>query len=305
MIPPRFRPLTTGKTNRAATEAALRFLSDLWQYDSRAYTFLGTRRGGRWRDHAISGDRLEKAAAIIEAHPIDRFDIYFCPNAFSEPHRRTALALPSRCAWCDIDDADPDGYDPQPNILWQTSPDRFQGIWLWQQPTPGNVAEQISRNIWAKDGGDKGGWSVTKMLRLPGTINHKPEHQSPVVTLQVYEQRPQAIPRSILAAPVVTVERDTGRIESQRGDAAKIIRRYRRAMGLQAGTLMTAKRVLRRDRSGAVFCIVAGMIAAGARDFEVVEVLVVNPYFISKWGIDVAAAEDQVARIRARLGDAR
>jgi hypothetical protein len=76
-------------------------------------------------------------------------------------------------------------------------------------------------------------------------------------------------------------------------------------MGLQAGTLMTAKRVLRPDRSGAVFSIVAGMIAAGARNFEIVAVLLVNPYFISKWGSDVGAAEDQVARIRARLGDAR
>jgi hypothetical protein len=302
LIPHRYRPLTTGKVSQAATEAAIRFLADLWQYDPRDYTFVGTRRGGRWRDHAIRGNRAEKVAAIIEAHPIDRFDIYFCPNAFSEPHRRTALALPSRCAWCDIDEADPDRYDPQPNILWETSPDRFQGIWLWQEPSPGNVAEQISRNIWAKDGGDKGGWSVTKMLRLPGTINHKSEYQRPVVTLQVYQQRPQALPRSILTAPVVTVE--PGSIESKRGDPTKIMRRYRRAMGLQAGTLMTAKRVLRPDRSGAVFSIVAGMIAAGARDFEIVAVLVVNPYFISKWGTDVVAAEDQVARIRTRL-DAR
>jgi hypothetical protein len=278
---------------------------DLWDYHPRDYTFIGTRRGDRWCEHAIRGDRAEKIEAIIAAHPIDRFDIYFCPNAFAEPRRRTALALPSRCAWCDIDDADPDRYDPQPNILWETSPDRFQGIWLWQEPSPGNVAEQISRNIWAKDGGDKGGWSVTKMLRLPGTINHKPEYQSPVVTLQVYDQRPQAIPRSILTAPVMTVEPDAGGIESRRADPAKIMRGYRRAMGLQAGTLMTAKRVLRPDRSGAVFSIVAGMIAAGARDFEIVAVLLVNPYFISKWGTDVGAAEDQVTRIRARLGDAR
>lgn len=75
------------------------------------------------------------------------------------------IAMASRCAWCDIDDADPDAYDPQPNILCETSPGRFQGIWLWRDVSPGDVAEQVSRNIWVKDGGDKGGWSV--IIGLP------------------------------------------------------------------------------------------------------------------------------------------
>jgi len=300
-MPWRYRPLTTGKTSRAATEAATRFLVDLWDYEPRAYTFIGTRRGDRWRDHAISGDRGAKIAAIIAAHPADRFDIYFCPNAFAGPHRRTGLALPSRCAWCDIDDADPDAYDPQPNILWETSPSRFQGIWLWREASPGDIAEQISRNIWAKDGGDKGGWSVTKMLRLPGTINHKPQYRKPVVTLQVYDPRPQKLPRSILAASAGTTATDAGKVEITGLDPNKIMRRYRRRMGLQAGTLMTATCIMRPDRSGAVYLIVVGMIEAGAQDSEIAAVLLVNPYFTSKWGTDVATAEDQIFRIRARL----
>lgn len=301
MIPSRYRPLTTGKASRAATEAAIRFLVDLWDYEPRAYTFIGTRRGERWQDHAIRGDRGEKLAAIIAANPADRFDIYFCPNAFVEPYRRSALALPSRCAWCDIDDADPDAYDPQPNILCETSPGRFQGIWLWRDVSPGDIAEQVSRNIWAKDGGDKGGWSVTKMLRLPGTINHKPQYRKPVVTLQVYDPRPQKLPRSILGVSTPISATGAGEIEIAGLDPFKIMRRYRRKMGLQAGTLMTATRVMRPDRSGAVYLIVVGMIEAGAEDSEIATVLLVNPYFNSKWGADLAKAEDQIFRIRARL----
>lgn len=300
-MPSRYRPLTTGKTSRTATEAAIRFLVDLWDYEPRAYTFIGTRRGERWQDHAIRGDRGAKLAAIIAAHPADRFDIYFCPNAFTEPCRRTALALPSRCAWCDIDDADPDAYDPQPNILCETSPGRFQGIWLWREVSPGDIAEQVSRNIWAKDGGDKGGWSVTKMLRLPGTINHKPQYRKPVVTLQVYDPRPQKLPRSILGGSTPISATGVGKIEITGLDPFKIMRRYRRKMGLQAGTLMTATRVMRPDRSGAVYLIVVGMIEAGAEDSEIAAVLLVNPYFNSKWGADLAKAEDQTFRIRARL----
>lgn len=79
------------------------------------------------------------------------------------------------------------------------------------------------------------------------------------------------------------------------------MRRYRRKMGLPAGALMTARRVLREDRSGAVFLIVSGLIDAGAPDADIVTVLVGNPYFVAKRGTDRARAEQEVATIRARL----
>jgi RepB DNA-primase from phage plasmid len=301
MMPPRFKPLANGGTRRDVAKAAIRFVAEVWDCKPSDYTFIGTRRGDRWRDHAIKGNRMAKVAAILAGYPIDQFDIYFCPNPFSGPYRRTVLAQPTSCAWCDIDSADPDGYDPQPNILWETSPGRFQGIWRWPEVSPGTVAEQISRNLWAKDGGDKGGWSVTKMLRLPGTINHKPQYQKPVVNLQVYDARPQKLPRSILAVPSKSVVTSATRVDVEGLDPYEIMRRYRRAMGLQAGTLMTAKRVMRADRSGVVYIIIVGMIAAGAQDAEISAVLLVNPYFTSKWGTSLLMAEDQIVRIRSRL----
>lgn len=307
MIPSRFRPLTTGKTGSAATEAAIRFLVDLWEkYEPDAYTFVGTRRGERWRDHPIRGDdRLAQIAKILAARSPDRFDIYFCPNAFSEPHRRAGFALVSRYAHCDIDKADPAGYDPQPNILWETSPGRFQGIWIWREAAEGRIAEQYSRNIVYKDGGDQGGWSITKMLRVPGTINHKKDYEKPVVTLRAYNDRPQVIPASIakIEAPASAPTPASGPASGD--DAAKIMRRYRRRMGLPAGALMTARRVLRRDRSGAVFQIVTGMMRAGAPHADIATVLVGNPYFIDKWGTDRARAEQEVETIRARLEGGR
>lgn len=64
---------------------------------------------------------------------------------------------------------------------------------------------------------------------------------------------------------------------------------------------MNATRVMRSDRSGAVYMIVVGLLQAGATDAEIAAVLLVNPYFIDKWGTDLAKAEDQILRIRARL----
>lgn len=300
MMSPRYEALTIGQTNPAVTKAALRFLVDIWDYDPRAFTFVGTRRGDDWRDHPIKGDRKAKLAAIVDEYPADQFDIYFCPNAFAEPYRRAALALPSRFAWCDIDGADPDIYDPQPNILWETSPGRFQGLWLWRDLMSGEIAEQVSRNIWAKDGGDKGGWSITKMLRLPGTINHKPQYRKPIVTLQVCNLRPQKLSPSILSAGAKGRVLEAKSLQIDALDPSEIMRRYRRKIGLQAGTLMTAARVTRADRSGAVYMIVVSLFEAGAQDAEIAAVLLVNPFFTDKWGNDLAKAEEQISRIRAR-----
>jgi hypothetical protein len=303
VIPSKYKYLASGKNGHAAIRGASRFVADLWDgYDAGVWTFIGTRDGGRWRDHPIKGsDRRAQVVKVLDTYSPDRHDAYFCPNAFSESSRRAEFALPSRYAHCDIDAADPAGYDPQPNILWETSPGRFQGIWMWREAAIGKVAEQFSRNIVYKQGGDQGGWSITKMLRLPGTINHKPDYDRPLVRLRAYDERPQLRPAfpSVIEAPEVIRGTTPGLASS--ADAATIMRRYRRHMGLLAGTLMTARKMLRKDRSGAVFQIVAGLISAGALDTEIATVLVGNPYFIDKWGTDRARAEQEVGNIRSRL----
>jgi hypothetical protein len=305
MMPPRYRPLTTGNTNQRAIMAAVRFCADLWDYDPDAFTFIATRVGERWRDHAIQGpERATQVARILASHSADKFDIYFCPYAFSDNHRRREFALPARYGHCDIDLADPDGYDPAPNLLWETSPGRFQGIWKWRDTVEAFEAEGYSRAIVMKDGGDKGGWSITKMLRLPGTVNHKPEYDRPIVTLRRVDDRSQTIPASIAKLgnrrkPWLPISR-----LGSGDDAATIMRRYRRKMGLPAGALMTARRVLKGDRSRVLFQIVAGLIRAGAPDADIVTVLLDNPYFLAKCGDDLAKAEAEVERIRARIGGA-
>ena len=307
MIPHRFQPLTTGRAGRVAREASIRFVLSMWDdHDPDAATFIGIKCGDRWRDHPVTGDREAGVADIFAAYPAGRNDLYFCPNAFAEPRRLSVHALSTCKAWCDIDLADPVGYDPQPNILWETSPGRFQGIWIWQEAAAGPVAERYSQAIVMKDGGDRGGWSVTKMLRVPGTINHKPAYDRPVVKLRAYDDRPQPLPASLKAtAERLSVQPSTDPLPASGDDARIIMRRYRRRMGLPAGALMTARRVLRPDRSTAVFLIVAGLIEAGAPDADIVIVLLDNPYFLDKWGYDPDKAEEEVTRIRARIGGAR
>lgn len=276
------------------------FLTTLWEYNDSAYTFIGTRLGDQWEDHPITGNRRRQIEQILAAHSPREYDIYFCPNAFSEPLRRNHFALPTRYAWCDIDDAELSGYDPQPNILWRTSPGRHQGLWIWADEAPGEIAEQYSKNIVYKDGGDPGGWSVTKYLRLPGTINRKPAYDLPHVQLFRFDTNPQKLPLRIskyaLSAPAAESAVDLNGI-----DAANVKKEYRKAIGLQARTLVTGDRMTYPDRSAAIYVIVSAFIKAGATNSQVAAVLLSNIYFLDKHGPDLEIAKQEIGRIRAKV----
>ena len=294
-------PLYSSAPLSAATPAAISFLEKLWVYEADAFTFLSVRRanGGRWRDYAICGNRPDRLRELLERHPADDNDIYFCPNAFSEPSRVAHHALPTRYAWSDIDADDPTEFDPEPGILWESSPGRYQALWVWKRAAAGLTAEQYSRNLWKLYGGDSGGWSITKSLRLPGTINHKPQYARPYVRLIRFDSRPQRMPLKLAFAPLMDFRTSERGINPTAFDPVEVIKRYRRKVRLEVRHLLTAVRVLRGDRSKRVFQIVAELVAVGASDDEIASVLWVNPYFLDKWGRDVAALERQIHRIRA------
>lgn len=301
MMPPAYRPLATRWAGRATTTATIHFLLDLWSCHADGYTFLGTRRGpgANWVSHPIGYDREDGIRSVLTAYPVEHFDIYFSPNSFSEPRSLACYALPTPYAWNDIDDADPDGFDPKPNILWETSPRRFQGIWRWRNKADGPTAEQYSRNIWRKDGGDTGGWSVSKMLRLPGTINQKQDYNRPPVRLIRLDPKPQRLPMDLAFIRLSDLE-SVGTVDPLAYRPSAVLKKYRRALGVEVSQLISAKRVFRSNRSKRVFQIIAGLAGAGASDDEIASVLWVNPFFTDKWGQNLPVLETEIARVRAR-----
>jgi hypothetical protein len=300
----RLAPLFATSGRAAPVSALIVFLDAVWDYEPDAFTFLSIRRadGTGWRDHPIQGKRTSQLRELLTRYPANRHDLYFCPNAFSEPCRLKQHALPTRYAWNDIDDDDPDQFKPRPNVLWETSPGRHQGLWIWRQASPGLTAEQYSRGLWERNGGDSGGWSVTKVLRLPGTINHKPIYDRPIVRLIRFDPGPQRMPLSLASGPLSSYRTPRSGVDPTACDSVEVIKRYRRAVGPEVRQLLAATRVERRDRSKRVFQIVAALVTAGASDNEIGSVLWVNPYFLDKWGHDIDALERQVDRIRAIVG---
>lgn len=171
----------------------------IWSRHPRGFGFLAARRDGQWveRCFPIDGDGIEDFFARY-SHRLN--DLYFCPNAFSRKRRLSMYALRTPYAHCDIDLGDPAAFDPPPTILVETSPKRFQGIWEFVDAVEPRVAEAVSRAL--AQNGDPGGWSITKMLRVPGSFNHKDMYDLPVVSVVRDLRTPIAIWPEGTKAPV-------------------------------------------------------------------------------------------------------
>lgn len=120
----------------------------------------------------------EKILAHLNAHTDD--DVYWCPSLFEDRRRVMELAMDEHALWADLDEVDPRNIDDYPpTIAWETSPGRYQALWLitggdmqgasW----PGRENQQLTYHLDA----DHSGWDTTQLLRLPGWKNHKPEYR--------------------------------------------------------------------------------------------------------------------------------
>lgn len=104
-------------------------------------------------------------------------DVYWCPSLFEYPSRRSGNAMDEHCLWADLDEVNPDSLDLRPTIAWESSPDRYQALWLASDGDfqgaswPGNENQRLTYDI----GADPSGWDTTQLLRLPGWPNFKPE----------------------------------------------------------------------------------------------------------------------------------
>jgi len=88
------------------------------------------------------------------------------------------VAMDEHALWADLDEADPrEIRDYPPTIAWESSPGRYQALWLASEGDfqgaswPGNENQRLSYLL----GADLSGWDTTQLLRLPGWPNFKPD----------------------------------------------------------------------------------------------------------------------------------
>ena len=281
------------------------FLQDLWQgapKDSFLFVASSDPQGRRWRDRAVrANDTTVGLNTFFHDHSRWDFNLYFCPTPFSEPRRLAKFALPTRLAWCDMDESRAADYEPSPSLCWRTSPGRYQGVWIWNHRHEVDEAEQYSKTLAYSFGGDRNGWSATKMLRIPGSINHKREYDEPYVKLVERDWRPISERPQLVGRPSRAHFDDTVEIAHEGISASRVARKYHDKLKFHIRLLLRDKKVIGADRSARIYEIIEGLWSAGASPEEIAAAVWASPYFISKHGRSEDRLQAEVSRVLDKL----
>lgn len=246
---------------------ALRIISRAWGKQS-GYAFFphidraeqertGLRRAGfhesrpfKWPQE--KNEILEHMAAHI-GH-----DLYWCPSLFEGAERKSEMAMDEHALWADLDEADPrllsDNTDFRPTVAWESSPGRYQGLWLGNPDLgdfqgaswPGNENQRLTYHL----GADKSGWDTTQLLRIPGWPNWKPEYRrngKPRMGKLLWDRGPMYEPDDFKELPEVrgalTQDKLGEIIESEIDgiDRTKVVARIKLKLNQVARDLLTAR----------------------------------------------------------------
>lgn len=131
-------------------------------------------------------DEAKMLSYIESLIPRNR-NIWFGINLLKTKHRKKESVLPGNLLWSDLDDCRPEDVDPRPQIAIESSPGRYQAIWLLDETLDAEIAEDYSRRIayrYAGSGADTGCWNSDRLLRVPYTFNVKENYpERPLVKL--------------------------------------------------------------------------------------------------------------------------
>lgn len=164
----------------------IKFLTNIFSQQCQPgdYVILAAKGGKSWKDIPIKfgSDLREKLRKVFKAYPPEEYDLYWSPMPFSQPKRQNQYSVDTKFLAQDIDECeDPSTLDPKPSYIWESSPNKYQGLWELDryieegEYTPLNKA--LATHIGCDDCFD-----FAHVYRIPGTINHKYKN-TPVVGL--------------------------------------------------------------------------------------------------------------------------
>lgn len=120
-------------------------------------------------------DELDEIVEFVQRWGMEQ-DLYVAPFFFSTTRRTKETIDSAPAVYADLDECNPDRLLIQPTFTIETSPNRYQALWVFEHLQDPATVEDLSRRVayyHADDGADKSGWDLTQLLRIPGTSNFK------------------------------------------------------------------------------------------------------------------------------------
>lgn len=226
-------------------------------------------------------DRL-KIIHHLESHVND--DVYWCPSLFEDKKRRMELAMDEHALWADLDEIDPRSIsDYPPTTAWQTSPGRYQALWIIAggDMQGASWAGRENQRLTYHLGADQSGWDTTQLLRLPGWKNHKPEYRgmdgSPAQGKLLWQGRRHYLPDEFGDLPEVEggmgdlLVSDIIEDQIDHVDRHEVWGRVRLKVSSRVRELVAAREVA-GDRSDALWEIERELADAGCTVVEIVAI---------------------------------
>jgi hypothetical protein len=248
--------------------------------------------------------RIKSGGLRVRGSNVD--NLYFTPLLYAKPNHRAANALATRWAYADLDEVNPAqaaSAGVEPTVAWETSPGRYQCLWLLDRLVEGERFRDLNQKLTYRVGADTGGWDASQLLRIPGSVStkHGDRHVvelCPTGSTPVYRYAELAAllrnvhaPRTTTAAPAVP-----GRLPR----VQDVLAQYRCKLCWTDLQLLTTARHV-KDRRGHLYHLYPRLFAVGMSR-EVVYVLVANSV-LRKGGpewlwADVCRGQQRFARAR-------
>lgn len=102
----------------------------------------------------------------------DKYDLYLSFTPTGGKERKKPNAQDTYIIAQDIDGA-PIPTDLPPSYYWETSPNKYQGVWVLDNKVNPQEHEILCRKLVKKYGFDPCGVDIVHLYRIPGTVNHK------------------------------------------------------------------------------------------------------------------------------------
>lgn len=252
------------------SSVAQRFLERVWgEQPKSGFAFLS------WFDEAHEWDDLSTRSGNVPVSlPNDGLDVYFAPCLFTERKRRKPYALPGVWLYADLDEVDPKTLtDLLPTLAWTTSKGRYQALWQLKKPLKPATLAKLNQRVTYYTKADKGGWSLTKVLRVPGSVSTKHGYNFAVKLL--WDDGPTYAPRDVVditkgtRTPLTSSELPKD-VKIPKVTPSRILRR--RKPSARAKKLYKAKEA-RGDRSARLWELECLLLKAGCTPEETLVVV--------------------------------
>lgn len=102
----------------------------------------------------------------------DKYDLYLSFTPTGGKERKKTNAQDTYIIAQDIDGA-PIPTDLPPSYYWETSPNKYQGVWILDNKVNPQEHEILCRKLVKKYGFDPCGVDIVHLYRIPSTVNHK------------------------------------------------------------------------------------------------------------------------------------